>query len=487
MTEIDFLAIGPEVVIVVAVIAVLLVDVGWAPGPAGWAWISGVGVAAATALSVVQWVDGRGDDAGLFFSGMVAVDGFSAFAGMIVYPLTGLGLLSAWRLAEKVGRRGAEFVVLILLAGTGAHLMAASADLIMLFIGLEVFSISLYVLAGYTRERVGADEAALKYFLLGAFASAVFLYGIALTFAATGTTSIYGAKDFLDMTVLLKPGMLLVGTALLIVGLGFKVSAAPFHVWAPDVYQGAPGGVTGFLAAAAKVAGFAAVARVLTVALGARIDDWAPAIAVLAAASIVVGTLFAIAQTDIKRMLAYSSVAHAGFILTALVAGDGGVADMWFYVATYSVQVIAAFTVAAVVSGESEGRSPLSAYAGLGARSPYLAGALGLMMLAMGGIPLTAGFIGKVAVFRSAVDAGYLWLVIVGLVAAVAGLFFYLRVIVLMYMQAPAIAEGPGTPAANPHAGWPARTVLVVSSMVTVVFGIAPWPLLDLVRDAIPL
>jgi NADH-quinone oxidoreductase subunit N len=355
----------------------------------------------------------------------------------------------------------------------------------MLFIGLEVFSISLYVLAGFTRERVSADEAALKYFLLGAFASAIFLYGVALVFAATGTTDIYGPGGiaaFLDGRLIFRPGILLAGIAMLLVGMGFKVSAAPFHVWSPDVYQGSPTGITGFLAASAKVAGFAAVGRILTVALGARIDDWAPAVAALAAVSVVIGTMLAIAQTDLKRMLAYSSVAHAGFILTALVAGRGGLGDMWFYVATYAVQVIAAFTVAGAVSGDAAGSSPLDDYAGLGRRSPILAGILGLMMLSMAGIPLTAGFAGKVAVFRAAVDADYLWLVIVALVAAVAGLFFYLRVIVIMYMG----SGGEGADG-RPEVGWGPRVVLTVAAAVTVAFGVAPWPLLDVVREAIPM
>jgi NADH-quinone oxidoreductase subunit N len=262
------------------------------------------------------------------------------------------------------------------------------------------------------------------------------------------------------------------------------VTAAPFHVWAPDVYQGAPGGITGFLAASAKVAGFAAVARVLTAALGARADDWVPAVAVLAAVSVVVGTLLAIVQDDVKRLLAYSSVAHAGFILTALVAGRGGIGGMWFYVATYAVQVVGAFTVAAVVSGDTRGRSPLAHYAGLGRRSPWLAAAMSLMLLAMAGIPLTAGFVGKVAVFRSAIDAGYLWLVVLAVLATVAGLYFYLRVIVVMYMSAAGEAEG-ATP--SPMVGWGARLALAVAAVVTLVLGIAPWPLLQVLRDALPL
>jgi NADH-quinone oxidoreductase subunit N len=493
--------VAPTVAVVVAVVALLMADVTWKPGPRVWAWLAAAGVVAASGLSAVQWVEHR-DAPELFFSGMLAVDGFSSIGGLVIYPLTGLGLLAGWRLVTSLRRRGAEFVALLLLAGAGAHLMAASANLMMLFISLEVFSISLYVLAGFTRERADADEAALKYFLLGAFASAVFLYGVALVFAATGSLSIYGdpgsfgsglpaavlsdggIRLFLESNVIFRPGTLLAGTALMIVGLGFKVSAAPFHVWSPDVYQGAPGGITGFLAAAAKVAGFAALARVLTVALGPYLADWAPVVAGISALSIVVGTLLAIAQTDFKRMLAYSSVAHAGFILTGFVGGTSGVPDVWFYVITYAAQVIGAFTVAAVVSGDARGRSPLEAYTGLGRRSPGLAAVLALMMLGMAGIPLTSGFVGKVAVFRVAVDADYLWLVILALVASVAGLFFYLRVIVLMYMQAP--ADAPGIPVAVPAAGWGARIALAVTAAATVAFGVAPWPLLDVLRDALP-
>jgi NADH-quinone oxidoreductase subunit N len=481
VSNLDVFAIGPELVLSVTVVVILLVEVAWKSGARVWAWLASFGVLAAIVLSVSQWIDGRGSDAELYFSDMVVVDGFSAFAGIVIFVITGLALLAAWELISGLRSRGAEFVALVLLAGIGMHLMAASANMIMLFIGLEVASISLYVLAGFTRERIDADEAALKYFLLGAFASAVFLYGVALLFAATGSLSMYEAEAYLSDLILLRPGVLLAGIALLLVGLGFKVSSAPFHVWSPDVYQGAPGGITGFLSAGAKVAGFAALARVLVVPLDTYIDDWGPALAVLAVVSVIVGTLFAIVQGDIKRMLAYSSVAHAGFISLALLAGDAGVGDMWFYVATYSIQVIGAFTVASLISGPTAGRSPLDDYAGLGKRSPWLAAVMTLMMLAMAGIPLTAGFIGKAAVFRAAIDADYLWAVIIAVVATVAGLFFYLRVIVLMYMDsAPDGVEAPGV-------GWGARITLFVASAATVVFGVAPWPLLDVVRDAIPL
>lgn len=481
--NLDLLAVAPVAVITLAVVALLMVEVQWKPGHRWWALTSVLGLGGATVAAAVQWAVRRGADADTYFSDMIAVDGFSAFAGLVIFPVAGLGLIVAWPLVRSLGGRGAEFVTLVLVASAGAHLMAGSANLIVLFISLEIFSISLYVLAGFTRTRVDADEAALKYFLLGSLASAVFLYGVALVFAATGSTSIGGIGEFLGTTLVFRPGVLLVGIALLLVGLGFKVSAVPFHAWAPDVYQGAPGGVTGFMAATAKVAGFAALARLLTSAFPERIDDWVGPVAVIGAASVIVGTLLALSQTDIKRMLAYSSVAHAGFILTALVAGGAGVEAMWFYVATYVVTVVVAFGVVAAVTGAEQGRAALTDFAGLATRSPLLAGGLALALLSMGGIPLTAGFVGKVAAFRAAIDAGFLWLVIVGLVAAVAGLFFYLRVIVLMYMQ-PVADDGDSDPIRVPGG---LRLVVVVSAAVTVGFGVAPWPLLAWLRDALPL
>ena len=481
MSNVDALAIAPEIAVTVAVVLLLMIEVSRKPSARVWAWIAGLGVASATGLSVAQWVLGRGADAGRYFGDMVAVDGFSSFGGIVVYGLAGLGLLASWRLVSTLDRRGAEFVSLVLIAAAGMHLMAASSHLIMLFISLEIASISFYVLVGITRERPDADEAALKYFLLGAFSSAIFLYGIALIFAATGTLSMYGAEGFLGGTLIVRPGILLAGIAMLIVGLGFKVSAAPFHVWAPDVYQGAPSGITGFLAAGAKIGGFAAMARLLTVSLDAYIDDWAPAVAVIAVASVVIGTLLAIAQDDIKRMLAYSSVAHAGFILLAFTAGDAGVEGMWFYVGTYAVQVVGAFAVVALVSGAAAGRSPLEDYRGLGVRAPLPAAVLALMMLAMGGIPATPGFIGTIGVFRAAIDAGYLWAVIVALVATVAGLFFYLRVVVRMYMVPP--EDGDPEIEVDRGSGW----TLGLTSAATIALGIAPWPLLNMLRDALPL
>ena len=498
-----FLPIAPEVILLLGAVLVLMAEVTLKAGRRAWGGLAAISLVAAAAFSWLQWL--KVDDlvaegsSQLFFSmdvpgatrlPMVVMDYFSAFGGMAIFSVAALALLAAWPLIAGLGSRGAEFTALALLAIAGLHMMTMSANLILLFMGLETASIALYVIAGFTRNHLRSDEAATKYFLLGSFASALFLYGVALVFAATGSTSLYGAggiNEFLANNVLTSNGILLAGIGLVIVGLGFKVSAAPFHQWAPDVYQGAPGGAVPLMSAGVKVAGFAALARILVGGLHGMQPDWAPALALIAAISVAIGIGFAIAQTDLKRMLAYSGVAHAGFILTGLVAGVDGVPAMWFYVATYAVQLVGAFTVAAVLSGPKGGPTSFDELRGLATRSPSLAAMLALFMLAMGGIPLTAGFVGKVGVFGAAIDAGYEWLAIFALVAAVAGLYFYLRVIVLMYFQEPVVAEAPGTLQAPPEPSATAATVLGIAAAITIVFGLVPWPLLDAVRLALPL
>ena len=509
MGNIAFLPIAPEVVLFAAALLVLLGHVTFNWGPRVWAAIAGTAFVAATILSWMQWlrVDelGQGSlhysfaDLPVVLLPTIVMDHFSAFAGMLIFVVAGLALAAGWDLVRAFDTRGAEFVALVLISVVGMHLMASSANLIMLFIGLETASISLYVVAGFDREQPNADEASMKYFLTGSFASAVFIYGVALAFAAFGSTSLYGVisieTPLVDAEfatrgferVLENPGVMLAALAFIIVGLGFKVSAAPFHQWAPDVYQGAPGGAVGLMAAGVKVAGFAAIARILAGALDVPElrEDWSSALAVLAALSIVLGTAFAIAQTDFKRMLAYSGVAHAGYILTGIVAGVAGVPSMWFYVATYAFQLIGAFAIAAVVAGPRGGENPIDDYSGLYARAPVLAGSLATLMVAMGGIPTTAGFVGKLGVFQAAAGSGYLWLVVVGVISAAAGLYFYLRVIVVMFFQ-PAV-EGPGAASAPLVAPRPTLVVILIAVFVTVGFGLVPWPLLNWVQWALPL
>ena len=479
---ISWLGVAPELILAIGAALVLLIDVQWHPDRKVLAWFTGfvMALAAVLAFTLDRFLEvGEGIDSFTPFAGMIALDGFGVFARYVLLTVAMLGLAAAWRMVENVDKRAGEMLALMLLATAGFSLMAVSANLMMTFLGLEVGSISLYVLAGFSRERAESDEAAIKYFLLGAFASAIFVYGVALVFAGTGQFSLIGIRQYLTGSVVFEPGVILIGLGLVIVGLTFKVTAAPFHNWAPDVYQGAPAGVVGFMAAAAKIGGFAALVRVLATAFPAMIDDWAPVIAGVSALSMVLGSVLAIVQDDIRRLLAYSSIAHAGFILTGVVSGVAGISDVWFYLAVYTIQLVASFAVVAAVSGPSGARSALSDYAGMAQRQPFLAATFTVVLFGMGGLPLTSGFVAKFGVFTGAWSAGYEWLVVVGLLAGVVALFLYLRVIVTMYMDDPTgdDVEAPLT----------TRWVLGLVVAATLIFGVLPGPLLDLAGRALPI
>jgi len=325
--EIFWLAIVPELLLAVGAAFVLLVEVQWKPATSVLGAIAGGSVVLAAGVTVLQWfragdaVAAGSTDELVAFSGMVLMDGLAVFGRFALLAITGFGLLAGWRYLESLGRRGAEAIALVLLASAGFSIMIASNNLVMMFLGLEVGSIALYVLAGMSRERARSDEAAIKYFLLGSFASAIFVYGVALLYAGTGQFEVTAIREYLSGFVLLSPAVVLIGVGLIIVGLGFKVSAAPFHSWAPDVYQGAPAGVVGYMAAVAKVAGFVAIARILVAGLPALEDNWLPIVAAIAALSMLLGSVLALVQGDVRRMLAYSGVAHAGFIMTGVVGG----------------------------------------------------------------------------------------------------------------------------------------------------------------------
>ncbi|MDX1448750.1 MAG: NADH-quinone oxidoreductase subunit N, partial [Acidimicrobiia bacterium] len=412
------------------------------------------------------------------FGRMIVLDQGAVFARFAVLVAAALGVAAGWRLFERLGRRGAEALALVLLATAGFMLMAASTHLMMMFLGLEVGSIALYVLAGITRERMSADEAAIKYFLLGSVASAVFVYGVALTYAGTGQLSILATRSFLASTIVTRPAVLLIGLAMLVVGLAFKISAAPFHSWAPDVYQGAPAGIVGYMAAVAKIGGFAALIRVLFTAFPSMMDEWAPLIAGIAVLSMVLGGIFALVQDDVRRLLAYSGVTHAGFILTGLLGGGSATREIWFYLAVYVLQLLGAFAVVTAVAGATGGPTPIASFAGLGRRHPAQALGFTTLLLGMSGLPLTSGFIAKFGVFRSAWEGGFEWVVVVAVLASVVGFAFYLRVIVAMYMQ-----DGEE----NFESTRPGRAVVAITALATVILGLVPGPLLDLAANALPL
>ncbi|MEX2280272.1 MAG: NADH-quinone oxidoreductase subunit N [Acidimicrobiia bacterium] len=489
MPDVSWLAIAPEIALGLGAAIVLLVEVQFLPPIKRLGGLVAAILAVAFGFSLWQWF--RVDDllsstdnaefiAGFLpFGQMVVLDHASVLARLALLLVAALGIGAGWQLFERLGRRGAEALALVLLATSGFMLMASSVHLMMMFLGLEVGSIALYVLAGITRGRATSDEAAIKYFLLGSVASAIFVYGVALVFAGTGELSLLGARSFLSGTVVTRPAVLLIGLAMLVVGLAFKISAAPFHSWAPDVYQGAPAGIVGYMAAAAKIGGFAALIRVLHTGFPSMLDEWAPLIAGIATLSMVLGGIFALVQDDVRRLLAYSGVAHAGFILTGMVGGGVGAPDVWFYLAVYTIQLVGAFGVVSVIAGGTAGPTPIASFAGLGKRQPMLAVSFAILLLGMAGIPLTSGFVAKFGVFQTAWQAGFEWLVVVAVLASVVGFAFYLRVIVAMYMQ-----DGDGT---SPEPASPSRTVIALTATATIVLGLLPAPLLDLAANAIPL
>ena len=373
-----------------------------------------------------------------------------------------------------------EIWPLFLFAVTGMLMFVAANDLLIMFIALEILSLPLYLMAGMARRRrLLSQEAAVKYFILGAFSSGFFLYGAALVYAATGEIEFGPIVDALA-TSAGGAWLLLTGLALILVGLLFKVGAAPFHQWSPDVYQGSPIPLTAFMAAATKIAAFGAVLRLLYVAFGGLRWDWQPAIAVVAILSMVIGSVAAITQTDVKRMLAYSSVAHAGFILTGLsAASPRGLEATLVYLVLYGFTTVGAFAIVSLVRDAAGEASHLSQWSGLGKRSPWVASVFALFLLALAGIPLTSGFTGKFAVFTAAIDGGMTYLAIVGVLASAAAAFFYVRVIVLMFFSEPA-AEGPAVVLPS------GLTVAVIGigAAVTVALGVAPQAVLDLVANA---
>lgn len=435
--------------------------------------------ALAGAGTFVNWGRVVDDGPQTVVAGALVIDGFSVFVILVIIIATALAGLVADPYMRRENINGPELPVLMLLSASGGMVMAAANDLIVLFLGLEILSISLYVLAGMHGRREESGEAALKYFVLGSFSSALFLYGIALVYGATGTTGLPEIATFLAGTVVVSRGVLLAGMALLLVGFAFKVAAVPFHTWTPDVYQGSPSPVTGFMAAAAKAAGFAGLLRVFFATFGVLRLDWQPVIATLAVVTLLVGSVLAVVQTDIKRMLAYSSISHAGYILIGLQAATAqGIAGSLFYLLAYTFMVLGSFAIVTVVGRQGDADHALDSYKGLSSRRPALALAFTLFLMAQAGVPFTSGFMAKLYVIKAAVESRSYALALVGMLAAVVAAFVYLRVIVLMYM-APAADDAPRLPI--PLA---IGAAVMVAAGFTVVVGLLPSRVIDFARQA---
>ena len=476
--SLNLIALAPQFVIIVAALVVLLADLFRSEEQKNLpAWLSLAGVIISAVVLFATW----GNEASSF-QNMVAADGYSKFLNLIFLTTAGLSILISIEYVAREGLACGEYYALLLLATAGMMLMGAATDLLIIFLGLEILSIPLYVLTGLNRARQESGEAALKYFLLGAFASAFFLYGIALTYGATGTTNLAGIVSFLGSAS--AGAYLYIALGLLLIGFAFKVALVPFHMWVPDVYQGAPTSVTAFMSVGAKAAGFAALARVLLYAFPTLESSWMAPLAALAVLTMTLGNLSAIAQTDIKRMLAYSSIAHAGYILVGVVAANtAGATGILFYLLAYALMNVGAFATAIVVGRRGEPGVEIADYAGLASRRPFLAAAMAIFMLSLAGVPPLAGFMGKFYLFSAAVQADLTWLAIIGVLNSVLSVFFYLRVIVVMYM-----AENLANEAEEPKPlslSWPLGIAVALAALGVVALGLWPSPLLDMAQRAI--
>ena len=481
---IDWWALSPQLVLVGAALGLLVVRAltPWPMPDAVGTWVSVLAGVATFGVSYGLWLDVRDDGPRSVIANALGVDGFSLFFTMLVAVTVVLtALLSDGYLARN-RMLASEFHALLLCSAAGAVVMASANDLIVLFLGLETLSIGLYVMAAMQLLRMRSQEAAMKYFIMGAFSSAFLLYGVALVYGATGSTNLVAVRAFLVGTPLFDTTVLLVGFALLLTGLAFKVAAAPFHMWAPDVYQGAPSPVSGYMASAAKAAGFAAMLRVFFVAFGSYSVEWEPLVAVLAALTLVVGAVMAIVQTDVKRMLAYSSVNHAGFVLVAVAAAsDAGTAAALFYLFTYTLMIIGSFGVVALVGTEVEGTHPLDRYRGLARSRPLLAFAFTFFLLGQAGVPFTSGFVAKFLVIGAAVDAESYVLAALAMLSAVVAAFMYLRIVLAMYRTPEAGEEAPQV-----RIPWASGLALAGAFAFTIVVGFLPQFFIEFSRDAVP-
>ncbi len=470
-------AILPLAVLVAWACALLLIDLFLPKERKGWtALLSAVGLLVSLVLTLT-----RLDQSTTAFNGMVSVDGFANFLSLLFLASGLVAIAISYDYIKRMGLDRGEYYVLLLFAVSGMMLMGMASDLIVVFLALELLSIPLYVLAGIATPRSDSEESSLKYFLLGSFSTGIVVYGIALVFAATGTTSLTGIVDAINAGSALD-ALLLVGAALLLIGLGFKVAVVPFHMWTPDVYQGAPTSVAAFMAIGAKAAGFAALLRVFVIAFPSLSVDLAPILWIVSALTMILGNVAAIAQHNIKRLLAYSSIANAGYILMALVPyGQPGMADKavaaaLFYLLAYAFTSFTAWSVVIALE-QAEGKGlELEDYAGLSKRHPVLALTMAIAMFSFTGVPPTLGFLGKFNVFSVTLEGGYVWLAIIGVLTSLVSAYYYLRVVVYMYMR-------DGEPQVN-RDRW-LYVVASASAIGLVVFGIFSQPLFTWVSQAL--
>jgi NADH-quinone oxidoreductase subunit N len=504
--DINWTLVLPELIVSVAAVIVMMVDAFAKPTQR---WISGglslAGLVAAAVVCLALWPL-AGTNAQAAFNGMIVLDHLRLSFTFIFLFVSALTVLISMVWVEGENLPAGEFHSLLLFATVGMMLMASGGDLVMIFLGLEILSIATYVMAGFRRTDLRSNESSLKYFILGSFSSAFLLYGIALTYGATATTTgLPGTTNIAQIAVQLRdaryPSLLFAGAAMMMVGFGFKIATAPFHVWTPDVYEGAPTPVTAFMAAGPKAAGFAAFVRVFIFAFpfvaasaGAVNQSypewlhtaWVQALVVIAILSMTLGNVAAIVQSNVKRMLAYSSIAHAGYALIGFVAagstGDielrnSALSAVAFYLLTYSVMNLGAFAIVTLIARRGDTRTEFEDYAGIGFRAPALSFTLSLFMLSLFGMPLTAGFMGKIAVFNAALRQGYYALVVIGVLNTAVSAYYYLRLIIVMFFR-DRLTEW--TPPRVPAA---VAVALVITVIGVLYLGIFPGRLLDIFQQ----
>ncbi len=476
MTAAEYIPLLPQIILALGGMAIMLLEPFTAPEHKYRMCHIAVITTAIAAYSLGS--QGARTDIGSF-RGMFMVDSFTFFFQWLFLLITGTSALISMQFNRRESMDRGEYYALLLFACSGMSLMAGSGDLILTFLGVEILSIATYVLAGFKRNDSKSNESSLKYFLLGSFASAFLLYGIALIYGATGSTRYQVIRALAE----LQPTnhmILLVGLGLLLVGFGFKVATVPFHAWAPDVYEGAPTPVTAFMTVGPKAAGFAALVRILVEALPAMEPNWSTVLWMSSILTMTVGNAVAILQTNVKRMLAYSSIAHSGYILVGLVAHNrAGYAALLFYLVIYTVMNLGAFCIVLSLSRRGDLHVNLEDYSGLARKAPVAAAALSVFLISLAGIPLTGGFIGKFYLFSSAIQQGYIGLAIIGVLNSVVSVFYYFRLMVVMYMKEP----HEGQPEPDPI-DLPVMAVTVIAALGTLWLGLFPSQFLNLASNS---
>ena len=473
-TSADLAGIAPEIILTIAALFVLTLEIARLSRPGIMLFVAAMGIVLAGG-ALAQ----AGGEERVLFGGMLRLNSFSIFLDFL-YLAVGLAtlILSQGYLEKKGNETRGEYPALILFAIIGMMLMTQANDLVMVFLGLELLSLSLYVLVGFLRHDIYSNESGLKYLLLGAFATGFFLFGAALTYGATGTTNFDGIASAIDSGDILSHVFLSLGIGLLLIGFAFKVALAPFHMWSPDVYQGAPTTVTGFLCTAPKAAGFGALMKVFMTAFPEVHDEWQTLFWIMAALTMTVGNISALVQSNVKRMLAFSSISHAGYLaMGVLVLDSNSVGAMLFYLAVYSAMNLGAFAIIAVAEREEQGVT-FEDYRGLASRHPWFSAAIALFLISLAGFPPTAGFVAKYGLFSVVIAKGYIWLVIIAVLNTLVSVYYYLRLVVNMYMREEEEVLRPVT-------GIMVVGLIVLLVAVVLLFGITPGFLLDITTTVI--